>query len=178
MRHRRARRRPGRGAEGGVGGLSSETLPILERMLEFRTVLEPSRATLRMQHRLLLLGLLGLWIVAAVLAYVGIAPLLPGAPISDGIAASVCGLILLVTWLWARTTVPRRPRAMAMEDYWQNPRVTAAVGLVLFLFEGVAMLGFVWTLTTGSWLGVAASLAGVAGLVVSGPGQFEQRVSL
>lgn len=127
---------------------------------------------------MLLLGLLGLWLVDAVLTAIGIAPLQPDGSIPDRPAAAICTVILLTIWFWVRPRVPRRPSTMTIEDYWRDGQVTAAAALVLFLFEGVSVLGFVWTLSTGSRMGATASFLGIVGLAISGPGRFEQRLSM
>jgi hypothetical protein len=134
----------------------------------------PSRESLRMTHRLLLAGLLGIWLAFAGLFFAGAAPLLPEPPAPDFVAVSVTATILLVAWLWARPRVPRR-RPMTNEiDFWKDPQTFAAASLVFFLFEGSAILGAIWTLVSGSMSTALVSALAIVGLLFSGPERFEE----
>jgi hypothetical protein len=134
----------------------------------------PSRESLLMTHRLLLAGLLGIWLFVAGMLFAGVAPLMPEPPAPDFVAASITATTLLVAWLWARPRVPRRRPMTKETDFWRDPQTFAAVSLVLFLFEGSAISAAMWTLVSGSMSTALVSALAIMGLLFSGPGRFEE----
>ena len=89
--------------------------------------------------------------------YLGSAPISPELPIPPSIVTALCAGLSLFALFWVRPRIPPRP-----------------VTLLIFLLEGSAMVGAVWTLWSGSWMTAAASFLSIGLLALNGPERFER----
>lgn len=125
-------------------------------------------------RRMLLLGISGIWLVVGVLFITGRAPLANDIPLPESVLVAICVVDLLVVWFWAKPKIPRRSPMLSAEDYWKDTQVISAAQVTLFLFEGAAILGLVFTLLSGSPYTALASALGVLGMVLVGPERIER----
>jgi hypothetical protein len=133
-----------------------------------------SSLPVRLMHRILVAGLGVLWLVVGALIYFRVSPLLPEDPFPPAASAAVCATPLLAAWFWARPRIPPRLSTVTIEQYWRDAKVKAAIGQFIFLLEGSATLGAVWTMLTASWMTAIVSVVSLAVMTLNGPERFER----
>jgi hypothetical protein len=132
-------------------------------------------ATVPLLHRFLGIGLVMLAGTFLVLAYLGIAPLLPptdGRPVIAYALAAAGVLPVALALLVFKPRVPERRGGQPVEDYWSTPDVAAKALLVWFLMEGGAMLATIGFLLTGEPVSAIVMGVTVVAYWLCGPNVF------
>ena len=110
------------------------------------------------------------------LIYFGTAPIARDLSIPPSIPTAFCAGLSLVALFGARPRIPPRPSIVPIDQYWGDGRASAAMSLLIFLLEGSATVGAVWTMLSGSWMTAAASFLSIGLLALNGPERFERSV--
>lgn len=139
-----------------------------------RAANELTRASLVTMHRMLLAGLVVIWLAIGGMTWAGVVPLLPENTLLGRVIEGIAAIDLLAAWFWARPRVPRRQPLANIDTYWGNEKTLRAASLVLFLFEGSAILGAVCTMLSASPIAAVISFAAILGLAFNGPERLER----
>ncbi len=124
-------------------------------------------------HRALAAGLTVVLAVFSFLIYQRGGPLLAADSARDliGLVLGGVGLVpLTLGFLVFRPRIPARRPGQDAQAYWTQPEVTGAALLVWVLFEGGGMVGAVGYLLSAHLAAGFTAAAGLAALVLSGPG--------
>ena len=134
-------------------------------------------ATPAILHRLLIIMTIGFAAIVAILAALGLVPLIAGdesqsVVVVAYIFAAIQTVMLVVTVAVLVPKVPRRRQGQSAEVYWADTDSGPRLLMVWFLCEGAATLGLVGFLLFGNPAPAIASAIAIAALVAYGPRRF------
>lgn len=136
----------------------------------------PGQATLPMLHRFLGIGVALLAVVAGVLRYLGLVPLLNDAPDAARVVgfafAGLTVAMLFAVFFVFKPRVPERGGGQRVADYWTTPESASPVLLVWFVNEGAGVFSVIGYMLTGEPVVALTAAIAIAAFWLLGPNAF------